>query len=140
MSILTTVFVDTPGDVARFAEDGPPDGHPDTVVFGGLTNLEFETLWAIVGKEEFDPERHALVSLFLGSDGSPWLWRFPDAFITTFGQLDASQVANAAKAWVATEELSGSEPSEAEPVIKDVARMSRVARESGRALFLWGSL
>lgn len=140
MSIFTTVFVDTPDAAARFAQSGPPGDHPDTVQFGGLTNLEFETLWAIVCKENFNLERHALESLFLGKDGTPWLWRFPDAFVTTLSEFDTSQVANAAKAWVATEELSGSEPGEAEPVIKDLASMSRLARESGRALFLWGSL
>jgi hypothetical protein len=58
MNVLTELFV-APVESAK-SYDATSGSKFERVQLGGLTNLEFETLWAIIEGEEWDAEKHQL--------------------------------------------------------------------------------
>jgi hypothetical protein len=108
-----------------------------SVQLGGLTNLEFETLWAILATEEWSPKTHGLDKV-ASSEGT-WTFKFPSAYIEKLRGLDTEGVYAAAKSWAETDELS-CKPAEVEPVITKLVSIARSISNDDRGLFLWFSL
>jgi hypothetical protein len=111
-------------------------GRPFEVAqFKGLTNLEFGTLWAIIRGEAFDFDKHALESL--APQEETWLFRFPDTYVQELATLTPAQAKKVAVAWASTDELQW-EPSEAEEVLNELIRLSKLAGSPSKGLFFWG--
>ena len=58
MGLLTELFVARDEEAKTY--DHESAARFSSLQLGGLTNLEFETLWAILAAEEWSPETHAL--------------------------------------------------------------------------------
>jgi hypothetical protein len=135
MGLLTELFVATDAE-AKTYDDSSADRFRGAKL-GGLTNLEFETLWAILAREEWNPKTHALGEV--ASSDSTWTFKFPRAYIERLRAVDAQAISAAAKSWAATEELS-CEPADVEPVIEQLVSLARSLDEPSLSLFVWTSL
>ena len=135
MGLLTELFVAT--DAEAKAYDHNSADRFRSAKLGGLTNLEFETLWAILAGEEWSPKIHALGDI--ASSNSTWTFKFPRAYIDRLRAVDAQGICDAAKWWAVTEELS-CEPADLEPVIEQLVSLARSLDESNESLFVWTSL
>lgn len=67
MGLMTELFVAEGKDAKGY--DPVSSSGTERVQLGGLTTLEFETLWAILEGEEWNPEKHVLREIVAG-DGS----------------------------------------------------------------------
>jgi len=135
MSILTELFI-APDSVATTY------GHRSAGQFtgaqlGGLTNLEFETLWAILEGTPWDVNKHSLSEV--ASTESSWTFQFPQGYMDTLSRLDAKAIAPAAAAWARTDELAGTR-ADLEPVIRQLVGLAQTAAKQGQGLFLWTAL
>jgi hypothetical protein len=134
MGILTELFLATDDEARTY--DGQSAERFKSVQLGGLTSLEFETLWSILDGREWSPKSHGLEEV--RPSGHTWTFRFPPAYVERLSELDSSAVSAAAKRWAATEELA-CDPADVEPVIDTLVSLAR-SRGGDRHLFLWGSL
>jgi hypothetical protein len=132
---MTELFV-AREDIAK-AYDRKRGPSMQCVKLGGLTSLEFETLWAIVGGEEWSAQTHALEPI-ASTDGT-WTFRFPQVYLDKLKALDAASISKAATAWAATDEIKG-KPEVLESVILKVATLSRSFADRRLAMYLWFSL
>lgn len=139
MAILADLFVSTLPDASSYPPTGGGNSHArfQSVEFKGLTNLEFGTLWAIVDGEEFDFDKHALLSL--SPEGETWLFQFPVAYVQKLASLTPTRIDEASAEWAGTEELQWN-PSEAKEVIVELTRLAKLSSSSSKGLILWGSL
>jgi hypothetical protein len=135
MGILADLVVAKPSDTLKY--DGQRGPLFEVAEYKGLTNLEFETLWAITQNVEYNPETHSLESLIPESE--TWLFSFPEPYLSLLAKLTPDEMNQAAKAWSKTEELM-CEPSEALAIIRDAVRLANLATSQAKGLFLWGSL
>ena len=135
MSVLTELFV-APAESAK-SYDTMSGSRFERVQLGGLTNLEFETLWAIVEGEDWDAEKHALREVT--SSENSWVHEFPRRYLEVLGALSDRTKQTAAATWAATEEIS-STPAEVSPVIDHLVVLSRSATQKGQGLFVWTSV
>jgi hypothetical protein len=135
MGLQTDLFVGSIEDARKY--DGEATTAIERIQLGGLTNLEFETLRAIIANEAWDIKRHALDEV--ASTEASWTFRFPDAYVTALQSLDVAGMNNAATKWAATEEIAAS-PSDVLPVIESLVRMATSASANGRDLFVWTAL
>lgn len=135
MGLLTELFVADENEAKAYGPESA--GRFAGVQLGGLTNLEFESLWAILASEEWSPKAHSLSQV--ASSDNCWTFRFPHPYVERLIRLDGPLIQAAAKTWAATEEISGS-TSDVEPVIESLAKLARLADESRRGLYLWVSL
>ena len=110
----------------------------ERVEYKSFTGLEFGTLWAIVEDAEWDVDRHMLATIDTGSEET-WLEEFPEQLVRALAAIDEKQVTKIANAWGKTEEIS-SPGAELEPIIRDLRRLAKLSRSSGKPMFLWGSL
>jgi hypothetical protein len=135
MGLLTELFV-ARDEVARAygRKRGPG---VDCVKLGGLTNLEFETLWAILSGAEWDARTHGLEPVT--DTESTWTFKFPEAYIGMLRHLDAHAVPTAATSWSATEELACS-PAQVQPVIEKLVKAAKSFEHPSLGLYLWFSL
>jgi hypothetical protein len=81
-------------------------------------------------------EQHALEEVAGGDE--TWTFRFPVAYVQKLKQLGAPEIAAAASAWAATEEISGA-ASDVAPVIAKLVALAR-SIDRDRGLFVWTSL
>jgi hypothetical protein len=135
MGLLTELFVAT-GEEAKAYDHTTAGRFPGTQL-GRLTNLQFETLWAILAAEAWNPKTHSLTQV--ASTKGTWTFRFPDAYVERLRRLEPSAVAAAASSWASTEEIA-SAPSDVEPVISDLVSLAKSVTEPHEGLFLWMSL
>jgi hypothetical protein len=135
MGLLTELFIDD--EVGAKSYDAESAANVEGAQLGGLTALEFETLWAILEGDDWDPEKHALPAVSVGEES--WTHQFPAAYVEKLHQLDSSAITSAAAAWAATEEVSAT-PEEMSPVIEQLVALARSARKQGKGLFVWTSL
>ena len=135
MGLLTELFIAPEKDAPSF--DHRSGARFERERLGGLTNLEFETLWAILEDVEWDAKKHALAQV--ASTDASWTFRFPQGYVDRLLKLAAPERARAAAAWAATEEISAS-PSDVEPVITKLVSLARRASSEGQGLFLWTAL
>jgi hypothetical protein len=106
MGLMTELFVAREDDAKMY--DHTTAGRVQSVKLGGLTNLEFETLWAILLTEEWSLKTHALEQV--ASSKETWIFKFPQAYVDKLRSLDPPGVSRAANSWAATEELSCNPP------------------------------
>jgi hypothetical protein len=135
MGLQTELFIASEEDAARY--DGLNGNSFERIQLGGLTNLEFETLWAIFDDAEWDAKRHGLKQI--ASTNASWTFQFPAAYLAKLQSFDANQVNEAAAVWSATEEIAAS-PDEVLPVIESLVTLARSASAQNRNLFLWTAL
>ena len=135
MGILTELFVATDEEARSY--DGDSADSFQSVQLGGLTNLEFETLWAILEGKEWSPDSHGLEEVRFTDD--MWTFKFPAAYVELLRKLDTKGVTAAAERWAATEEISCA-PAEVEHVIVALVAIAGTIGDDNRSLFLWVSL
>jgi hypothetical protein len=87
-----------PSDAPHYDDDELDDDEAadmfETFPLGGLTNLEFELLWAIVEGRPWIPEPHSLEAIAEPQeDLNTWIFRFPSRFVSQLAELKAHQVA-----------------------------------------------
>jgi hypothetical protein len=135
MGLQTEVFIASRGDAARY--DGLNGDSFERIQLAGLTNLEFETLWAIFDDDEWDAKRHVLKQI--ASTNASWTFQFPAAYLAKLQSLDANRIHEAAAAWAATDEIAAS-PDDVLPVIESLVTLAQSASAQNRDLFLWTAL
>ena len=135
MGLQTELFIASGEEAAGY--DGLNGDSFERIQLGGLTNLEFETLWAIFDGDEWDAKRHALEQI--ASTNASWTFRFPAAYVAKLQSLDADKIHEAASAWSATEEIAAS-PDDVLPVIESLVTLAQSASAQNRNLFLWTAL
>jgi hypothetical protein len=135
VGLMTELFVALPQMAASY---GPRNGEGfKRAQFAGLTNLEFETLWAILEDAQWDVKRHALLEI--ASTESTWTFQFPAPYVAKLRATDQKKIREAAELWSATEEVAAS-PADVLPVIEALVELARNAAAKGEDLFLWTSL
>ena len=135
MGLQTDLFLGSTPDAKSY--DGAPKSGVERIQLGGLTNLEFEILQAIVASESWEIERHALEEI--ASTEASWTFRFPGTYVMALQSLDRETIERVAVEWAATEEIAGT-PSDVLPVIEGLVRLAKEASLSGRSLFVWFGL
>jgi hypothetical protein len=135
MGLMTELFVAGEDEARSYNHSSAGRFH--SVQLGGLTNLEFESLWAILAAEKWNAKTFALDKV--ASTEGTWTFRFPLEYIERLRGLDSAGVSDAAKSWAATDELL-CKPAELEPVITKLVSIARSIRDEDRGLFLWFSL
>jgi hypothetical protein len=142
MGILCDLFVADPVDAPHYADESDDykwAQEMESVPLGGLTQLEFELLWALMEGRPWDPETHALMHIGEESDET-WLFRFPTTFVQLLAALPESRVPAVAQQWAQTEEMGGGNSEDVEGLISTLTELASKASASNRGLFLWGSL
>ncbi len=135
MSLQTDLFVASEGSASKY---GAVSGATyERAQLGGLTNLEFESLWAILLEQEWDVDMHSLPEVVPGDES--WIHQFPASYVAKLLTLGPAEVRSAAEAWAAIEEVSAT-PDEMAPVIGKLIALARSADSKGQGLFLWTSL
>lgn len=135
MGLLTDLFVGSIDQAQSYDSISP--SNVERAQFSGLTNLEFETLRAILADEEWDVERHALE--LVSETDETWTFRFPADYVRRLQELDSETMNRAASRWAATEEIA-CPPSEILPVIESLVGLAKSATANGQDLFVWTSL
>ena len=147
MGVLTDYFI------ARDDRDAAR-AHKST---GGPKGLGFETAqWKTIDPvvtlatlDEVVTGRDALEwirsgapdSRIAGSDGDEhWVFRVYDHHRAVLESIRDDQIKDVARRWGATEELADWETQDVEEILRDLVRLSRIARETGQGLFCWVSL
>jgi hypothetical protein len=146
MGILADFFVATPENAMRYAHslEEPDEGEEIRAIvqpreFKGFTGIEFEALWAILAREEWDPKRHSLEQIHLGAENESWLQRFPDGLVDFLAAADEGRLKSAAAAWAKTEDVDF-EASDLEVVLGELHELALRVRRPETAMYLWGSL
>ena len=134
MALLTDLFVANEADAKSY--DAASARRFSAAQFSGLTNLEFETLWAILLGEEWEGEKHALTPI--AETESTWTFRFPPQYVLRLTQTTPREAAAAAAAWAATEEISA-DASDVAPIITTLIALAKSVQPS-RGLFVWTAL
>jgi len=135
MSIVTELFIAPDSAATTYGHRSA--GQFTGAQLGGLTNLEFETLWAILEGTPWDVNKHSLSEV--ASTESSWTFQFPQDYMDRLSRLDAKAIAPAAAAWSRTDELAGTR-ADLEPVIRQLVGLAQTAAEQGQGLFLWTAL
>lgn len=135
MGLMTELFVAEDRDAKGYDPESA-EGF-ERAELGGLTNLEFETLWSILEGEDWDPKKHGLKEVAARPES--WIFRFPPSYVDRLQQLRDSDLAVAAAAWAATEEISTT-PAEVAPIIGQLVALARSAAKKRQGLYVWTSL
>ncbi|HSE25722.1 MAG TPA: hypothetical protein VLB68_28915 [Pyrinomonadaceae bacterium] len=135
MGLQTDLFLGSVEDAQNY--DGKTSLNVERIQLGGLTNLEFEILRAIVAGQPWEVNRHALEQI--ASTDESWTFRFPAAYVSTLQALDSEAMKRAANAWAATEEIAAS-ASDVLPVIESLVLLAKSASATGLDLFVWTAL
>jgi hypothetical protein len=108
--------------------------------YKNFTPLALELLWAVLRGDKEAKKLRRLEHIYHTGDGETWLERFPDDFVRLLSALDENAVTSVALVWAdGNVEVPGN-AAELEPVLRDLRRLAVQGRESGRSLYLWGSL
>ena len=135
MSILADIYISHDDEAVRY--DTTPDQFAERAQYKNLTPLEPSTLWAIMRGIEWDVASMDNFPCLLQQDGGERLiHRLPATMIADLSRLAPNEIAVVAPKWASTEEL-GWPPDEARPVVEDLARLARLACDSGRSVYLW---
>ena len=145
MGILSDLFVADPADAIRYENDVAfaqklPSWVPGRVQLGGLTDLQYEVLWASLEHRTWQADTHSLEMLSVRKDGGRWLFRFPSIFVARLAETDAGSLDLLAEQWIQSGELHGATAADVLPVLRELTHLARMAQADGKGLFLWGSL
>src|SRR5436190_20282229 len=88
MSILTELFIAP--DSAATTYDHRSAGQFTGAQLGGLTNLEFETLWAILERTPWDVNKHSLSEV--AATETSWTFQFPQGYMDRLSRLEARRL------------------------------------------------
>ena len=145
MGILADIFVCDPADAPKYEARRRAGGIADDprylrVEYKGVSGLEFGTLWALLENRFWDVRRHMLDDIAYGKSDETWLNQFPEGFVTLLAGMDQGSLAPMSSRWSQTDELHGTRPAELLPILADLNRLAIAAQDSGRQMYLWGSL
>jgi hypothetical protein len=90
-------------------------------------------------RRAWTPDDGVLELLGEEGDGETWLARFPAPLVASLAGLAGDERARVIGEWSATEEMA-SPPDEVAPIVGCLVELARTALETGRGLYLWGSL
>lgn len=139
MSLLSDFYVASPDEAASY--DTNHNVHDsERAQFKGLTCEECASLWAILKSTEPTPnDSDAFESVLVVNDGQRLINRFPPEFVALLASLDEAASLAAATKWIQTGELAylSCEVSDALPIIEALSRLARIAKRSGKSLYLW---
>ena len=140
MSILADLYVSTPDKALAYDEvQEAPEG--ERAELTGFTSIEFSTLWAIIeGKAWEEAHMDAFETVLEKNGGERMISLVPGKLVELAAALDDAGIAAAAEEWAQTDELEHCEPEELMTVIEELRRVARVAKESGRGLYLWNCI
>jgi hypothetical protein len=136
MGLMTELFVAAPERAVTYRADSSADF--ERVQLGGVTSLEFETLWAILDGEAWNVDKHRLREV--ASTEAEWVFEFPVAYVEKLKSLSEAAKESAASSWAETDELAGSSAGDLAEVIDRLIALSQAAAKAGRGLFVWFSL
>ena len=131
MSIINEWVAGQAASVAALTHDGSSAG-VRSYEFGGMTDLDVSTLFAIVAGEQFDFDKHELMPL--EDDTEAEIYPLPERFVQLMAQLSDADLARARSAWAQTEELD-CEPAQVSAVIQQLREFARTL-QAGETLFL----
>ena len=135
MGMLTELFIGSEEDARTY---GPASASQfDALQLGGLTDLEFGTLWAILEGVKWDAKKHVLRKV--AATAEQWTFAFPESYLDRLRSLPASELPSAASMWASRPEINAG-ADEVEPVIEQLVQLAREATERKQSLFLWVSL
>jgi len=133
----------------------------------GLLPISFEILWAVADREPFDPYVHTLPDLYfwsharsgfgrlrqrlavwramalalLGQDvGTSGLHQFPRKFVKKLAQMDDVEADDVAETWAGTDDMKKIGIARARETLNTLRTLARRAEDSGKGLYVWGSL
>jgi len=136
MGLLCDIYISTADQAASY-DDTQAVPASERAQLKGLTFLEFSTLWAILQHRPWEDAHMDAFECILQQDGGERLiYSFPPEFVAAAANVTSEQAATAAEEWAQTEELSCS-AADVRPAIDELARLARVAQDSGRRLYLW---
>jgi hypothetical protein len=142
MGIMTAFFASTPNDALSYQglrwSDNVPADRFEVVELGGLTNLEFEMLWAMMEGVEWDPETHEFLEMETGNDET-WLFQLPQRFCAKLRALDDSGISRFASEWAEIEEFGGW-ATDLNPILEKLRDLATLAESKSLGVFLWCSL
>ncbi|MBX7131930.1 MAG: hypothetical protein K1X67_04540 [Fimbriimonadaceae bacterium] len=115
-------------------------GFVDRAEYKDFTPLELSTLWSIVRDTEWDVDSmDEFVCLLEVDGGARLIHSLPSAMISELAALPPDRLAPVTTAGAATEEMDCN-PEDIRPIVDDMVRLSRLALDSGRGVYLWNSL
>ena len=137
MSVLADLYVSTPDKALEYDESQQAPEN-ERAEMTGFTTIEFSTLWAILeGKPWDEAHMDAFETVMEKNDGHQIISLFPDQLVNLAANLDEAGISAAAVEWVQTDELEHCEAEDLVEVIEELRRVSRVAKDSKRGLYLW---
>lgn len=138
MSLLAAIFVSSDEDAATY--DSTPERFGERGEYKDFTPLELSTLWSIMRGTEWDGDMMDEFACLLEIDGGERLVHsLPPAMVSELAALPPDRVASVTSAWASTEEMDCN-PEDIRPIVDDLIRLARIARESSRGVYLWNSL
>ncbi len=138
MSFLADFYIAREDEAIAY--DAAPDRFPDRVQSKGLTPFQLSMLWVIMLGQEWNVACMKQFPCLFGEDtGERLVHRFPPEMVVALSRLPSDTLAAMAAKWAATQEMSWPE-SEAIKLVDDLARLSRDAETTGRALFIWSCI
>jgi hypothetical protein len=169
MGILCELFVSSRSDAFKFERRLDTATPPQYIraEAKGLQPVDFESLWAVLVAEPFDPRRHQLEDLYfashhtsglgllkqrlliwkamakalVGADvGNTWLHRFPPALVRRLAGMEPQSMGPTAAGWLSTMKRSSRNADELRGILLELQRLARQAEESGLSMFVWGSV
>src|SRR6185503_18948804 len=124
MALLADFYVSTDANALTYdLEQTVPD--IDRAQHTSITPLELSTLLAIMQGQEWDVDMMDEFTCLIERDGGERLiHRLPAALVSQLASVDQIELQRTIAAWAQTEELE-CKPSEIQPVVEDLVRLSR---------------
>lgn len=137
MSVLADLYVSIPDQALEYdsTQEAPENEKAELT---GFTSIEFSTLWAILeGKPWEEAHMDAFETIIEKDGGERMISLVPQKLVELAAALDEAGIAAAAEEWAQTDELEHCEAEDLVEAIEELRRVARVAKESGRGLYLW---
>lgn len=141
MGLLSAFFIAKAEDAASYGSEHPyPAG--DCCQYKHLSPLQAAQILAVLRRIPYDVsllDEFPLVHQ--ESEDGPWTAKVPDDMTAALAELKESAISAQALAWSeATKEELAWNASDFDPIVRDLVRLARTARASGKSLFLWNCL
>jgi hypothetical protein len=105
--------------------------------FSSITPLEISTLGAILQGVEWDVDMmDAFECLLVRDGGERLIHRLPAGLVSELASADEQTLNDAAEKWARTDELE-CDPSDVQPILDGLFRLSRRSHETNRNVCLW---
>ena len=141
MGLLSDFFIAKPDAVKTYGGDSQLLGE-DCCQYKHLSPLQAAQILAVLRGTEYDLSLLDEFPLaYEASEDGPWTVQLPDDMVSRLAELNDSDVAPQALAWAReTEEELGWGAAEFESIVRDLIRLARAARASGKSMYLWNCL